>query len=183
MKKVYLLISLAIFAGFMFQSCSKDDDNGILNFLPEANVVLTDGDSAMDEINMGTVVGTKVRDLLLITGTKILGESEKKLLVYVKGNSDGAYPVNISANSLLSFDLDKINSSTVIYYVSKEEYYLLVKGEITLENTEQRMTSGTFSGQVIPAHGLKGLSLETIQSLYDGDIAIDGNLRAYSIKF
>ena len=182
MKKVYLLISLAVFAAFMFQSCSKDGDT--LSFLPAANVVLTDEEATVDEASMGTVVGTKVRDLLLITGTKIIGENEKKLLIYVKGSSDGIYPINISANSLLSFDLNQINSSTVIYYVSKEEYYLLVGGEITLENTEQKMMSGTFNGQVIPAHGLKGLSLAEIETLLNnGSLAIDGDFRAYSIKF
>ena len=182
MKKVYLFISLAVFVGFMFQSCSKDND--VFQLLPAANVLLTDGDSAIDEINMGTVAGTKTDNLLLITGTQLLGDNGKKLLVYVKENSDGSYPVNISANSLLSFNIGNINSSTVIYYVSKEEYYLLVNGEITLSNTEQKMMSGTFSGKVIPAHDLvSGVSLETILTLYDGNMAIEGDFRAYSIKF
>ena len=179
MKKVYLFISLAIFAGFMFQSCSKDNE-----ILPNANVVLTDGNSTLDEINIiGGIAGVKKGELMVITGKKLLGEVEKKVIIYVKGNSDGSYPVDISANSLLSFDLDKINSNTVVYFVSNEEYYLLVDGAITVENSQQKMMSGTFSGKVIPAHGLKGLSLEKILTLYDSNKNITGDFRTYSIKF
>jgi hypothetical protein len=179
MKKVYLLVSLAVFVGFILQSCSKDSP---LEILPNANVVLTDGDSTQDDVNMGTVAGVKRGELMVITGTKLV-DTEKKLLIYIKGDSDGSYPVNISANSLLSFNLETINSNTVIYYVSKTEYYLLVDGEITLSNTEQKMMSGTFSGKVIPAHELtSNVTLEKILSLYDGNRNITGDFRTYSIK-
>ena len=179
MKNVCLLISLAVFAAFMFQSCSKDNE-----ILPNANAVLTDEGSTIDEVNMvGGVAGVNKGELMVITGKKLVGESEKKVIIYIKGNSDGSYPVDISANSLLSFNLETINSSTVIYYVSNEEYYLLVKGEITIANTEQKMMPGTFSGKVIPAYGLTGLPLETILTLYDGNKAIEGDFKTYSIKF
>jgi hypothetical protein len=157
-----------------------------INILPEANVVLTDEESTLDEINMGSVVGTKTGELLLITGMKLGGDdSGKKLLIYVKGNSDGSYPVNMSPESLMYFDFGNIKGNTVIYYVSKTEYYLLVEGEITLSNTQEKMMKGTFDGKVIPAHELTSdVTPEKIeQLLYDSNINITGDFRAYSIKF
>jgi len=179
MKKIFLCVGLAIFVGTILVSCSKDSP--FAELLPNANVVLTDDATLMDSIYMsGGVAGVKVGNMFVISGTK----SKKELLVYIKGTTDGDYGVDISANALLSFDLTNIKTSTVIYYVSKEEYYLLVKGNITLDNTETSMTSGTFEGKVIPAHKLASHpSLETIKEWYDGTQNITGDFNIYSVKF
>jgi len=179
MKKIILSLAvIAIIIGCTMVSCSKDSVNELL---PNANIVLKDGSTVLDETNMGTVVGTKYREMTLITGTKIVSSDEKKVLIYANGKIDGTYPVNISPESLLNFNFSDIKSSTVIYYVSKTEFYILVEGEITLTNTETKMTSGTLSGKVIPANNLT--SLEKILVLYDENKTITGDFRAYSVKF
>jgi hypothetical protein len=179
MKKVCLLISLAVFVGCIFQSCSKD--NPLTELLPNADVVLTDGESTIDEVSMGTVEGVEKGEFLVITGTKLQGDdSGKKLLIYVKGNSDGTYPINMSPESLVNFNFKDIKGNTVIYYVSTEEYYLLVEGEITLSDTQERMKKGEFRGKVIPAHDLA--SAEIISTLFEGDQNITGKFRTYTVK-
>jgi aspartate carbamoyltransferase regulatory subunit len=181
MKKIFLFAGMAIFIGCIFLvACSKDN---VTEILPNANVVLKDGSTLIDSINMGTVAGTKKGEMILITGTKIISADERKMLVYIDGKDDGSYPVNISPNSLLSFNLTDIKTSTVIYYVSKDEYYLLVEGEITLTNTQKSMMSGTFNGKVIPAHELTSdVSLETILLWYDAHVNLTGDFRTYSVR-
>jgi len=178
MKKIFLLAAMAAFIGTVFMACSKDS---VSEILPNANVLLKDGSTVMDETSMGTVVGAKYGEMTLITGTKIISSDEKKLLVYADGKTDGTYPVNIAPNSLLNFNFSDIKSSTVIYYVSKTEYYILVEGEITLTNTQKSMTSGTFSGKAVPANDLT--SLEKISEWYEAQISLTGDFQAYSVKF
>jgi hypothetical protein len=177
MKKVFLLIGLAVVIGCFLASCDKDS---VKEILPNANVELKDGEALMDEINMSGVAGSKYKEMTLITGTKVTPFRE--LLVYADGKTDGTYPVNIDATSLLNFNFKDIKSNTVVYYVSIEEMYLLVDGEITLTNTESKMMSGTFTGKVIRANNLT--SSEIIDELLNStNISLTGDFRAYSIKW
>jgi hypothetical protein len=178
MKKTLSFIGMLLFVGCLWISCSKD----VETILPSIKVSLKDGGKLLDSINTALVLGASKGEFLVITGT---GREidEQKVLIYLKEREDGEFKVNIDAASLLSFNLNEINSSTVIYYVSKTEYYLLVDGTITVTGSKTKLMSGTISGKMIPADVLtSGLSLESILELFESNLTVNGSYKAYTIK-
>jgi hypothetical protein len=181
MKKIFVLATMAIFIGTLIISCSKDS---VSEILPNANVLLQDGSTTINQATMGTVLGAKYGEMILFTATKIASDDDNKLYVYIDGKNDGTYPVNILPQDLLSFSISDIKTNAVVFRISKDESYLLVEGEITLTNTQKSMTSGTFNGKAIRSNDLiSGITLEKINSLYETNLILTGDFRSYSVKF
>lgn len=192
MKRLTLFMGgMAMLLSLLFiSSCEKDT---LEEFLPSMNAVLKDGGVVKD--SMSTRFGTKVtrNDMTIITGTEYkvsdpTNFSGKKLMIYLNDASVGTHNITLDASALLNLDLTKILSQTVLFHSSEKEYYILIKGELTITEQSKTTVKGSFNGIALRADNLKELSYADIAKLiFDAVIGnattIEGDFNLYGLSF